>query len=381
MLAPTPPMGWNSWNMFGATIDAPIVKETAHAFVSSGLRDAGYEYVVIDDHWHGGRGADGRLFPDPQKFPEGMKALSDYVHSLDLKFGIYSDCGPLTCGGCPASMDHEEIDAQTFADWGVDFLKYDWCHAEDTRANAEYRYSRMSKALQATGREIVFSICEWGHHHPWLWGEKASGHLWRTTGDIGDCWHNVIAKWGGILYGIDTIGFEQQRGLEAYAGPGHWNDADMLVVGLRGKSKEITGAGCTDTEYRTHFSLWCMLAAPLMIGCDVRSMDEATRQILTNREAIALDQDSMGRQGYRVSRNALCEIWKKPLAGGDAGVGVFNRGDDRRAIPVHWSDLELTGPYQVRDLWAHVEKGVFDESIRMEVEPHGCVLMRMTPLV
>src|SRR5512138_2511170 len=234
MLAATPPMGWNSWNMFGATVDAQIVKETANAFVSSGLRDAGYEYVVIDDHWHGGRGEDGRLFPDPQKFPEGMKSLSDYVHSLGLKFGIYSDCGPLTCGGRPASMDHEEIDAQTFADWGVDFLKYDWCHAEDTRANAEYRYSRMSKALQATGREIVFSICEWGHHSPWVWGARAGGQLWRTTGDIGDCWYNVIAKWGGVLYGIDTIGFDQQRGLEAYAGSGHWNDADMLVVGLRG---------------------------------------------------------------------------------------------------------------------------------------------------
>ena len=183
------------------------------------------------------------------------------------------------------------------------------------------------------------------------------------------------------MYGIDTIGFEQQRGLEAYAGPGHWNDADMLVVGLRGKSKEITGAGCTDTEYRTHFSLWCMLAAPLMIGCDVRTLDGATRRILTNREAIALDQDSLGKQGYRVSRNGFCELWKKPLAGGQIGLGVFNRGDNRRVIPVHWSDLELTGPYQVRDLWAHEEKGVADTSISVEVEPHGCVLMRMTPLV
>ncbi len=381
MLAATPPMGWNSWNMFGATVDAEIIKQTADAFVSTGLKDAGYRYIVIDDHWHGGRGADGRLFPDPQKFPDGMKTIGDYVHSLDLKFGIYSDCGPLTCGGRPASQDHEEIDAQTFADWGVDFLKYDWCHAEDTRANAEYRYGRMSQALQATGREIVFSICEWGHHNPWLWGAKVGGHLWRTTGDIGDSWYNVIAKWGGVLYGIDTIGFEQQRGLEAYAGPGHWNDTDMLVVGLHGKSREITGAGCTETEYRTHFSLWCMLAAPLMIGCDVRNMDASTLEILTNREAIALDQDALGRQGFRASRNGFGEIWKKPLSGGQVGVGIFNRGDERRTISAHWSDLELAGPYLVRDLWAHSDKGFFDASLSTEVEPHGSVLLKLTPVV
>ncbi len=379
MLAATPPMGWNSWTMFGATIDARIARETADAFVESGLKEAGYQYIVIDDHWHGGRGSDGRLFPDPKKFPDGMKAVADYVHSLGLKFGIYSDCGPLTCGGRPASQDHEEVDAQTFADWGVDFLKYDWCHAEDTRDNAEYRYKRMSEALKATGREIVFSICEWGHHRPWLWGARVGGHLWRTTGDIGDSWYNVIAKWGGVLYGIDSIGFEQQRGLESYAGPGHWNDTDMLVVGLHGKSKEITGAGCTDTEYRTHFSLWCLLAAPLMIGCDVRQMDPVTKEILTNRDAIALDQDSLGRQGSRVSRNGFCELWKKHLADGEIGVGIFNRGDDRRTIPAHWSDLEINGKYQARDLWLHTELGEFEQCFNADVEPHDCVLLKLTP--
>lgn len=380
MLAATPPMGWNSWNMFGATVNAGIVKQTADALVAGGLKEAGYQYIVIDDHWHGGRDAANRLFPDPHKFPDGMKAVSDYIHARGLKFGIYSDAGPLTCGGRPASQDNEEIDAQTFAEWGVDFLKYDWCSAEDTRANAEYRYSRMSAALKATGREIVFSICEWGHHRPWLWGAKAGGQLWRTTGDIGDSWNNVIAKWSGVLYGIDSIGFEQQRGLESYAGPGHWNDTDMLVVGLRGRSREITGAGCTDTEYRTHFSLWCMLAAPLMLGCDVRSMDSSTHEILTNREAIAVDQDPLGQQGFRASRNGMAEIWKKPLADGQLAVGLFNRGDTIRPIPAPWSDLEISGDYQVRDLWAHADMGVFDSLYSVEVEPHGCALLRLVPV-
>jgi alpha-galactosidase len=379
MLAATPPMGWNSWNMFGATVNAEIVKQTADAFVATGLQAAGYQYIVIDDTWQGGRGADGRLFPDPQKFPQGMPALSAYVHGLGLKFGLYSDAGPLTCASRPASQDNEELDARTFAEWGVDFLKYDWCHAQDTRANAEYRYSRMSAALKATGREIVFSICEWGHHRPWLWGAKAGGQLWRTTGDIGDSWNNVIAGWGGLLYGIDSIGFEQQRGLEAYAGPGRWNDTDMLVVGLRGRSREISGAGCTDAEYRTHFSLWCLLAAPLMVGCDVRSMDAITQSILTNPEAIAVDQDTLGQQGYRASRNGLCELWKKPLADGQLAIGLFNRGDRSQPIPTAWSDLEITGKYRLRDLWAYADLGVFEDTFTAEVAPHACVLLRLVP--
>lgn len=379
MLAATPPMGWNSWNMFGATVDETIVRETAAAIVETGLKEAGYEYVVIDDHWQGERGPDGRLGADSQKFPRGINALADYVHSLGLKLGIYSDAGPRTCGGRPASQDYEEIDARTFAEWGVDFLKYDWCHAEDTRANAEYRYAKMGAALRATGRPIVFSICEWGHHRPWLWGARVGGHLWRTTGDIGDSWHDVPVSWG-VLYGIESIGFEQQRGLEVYAGPGHWNDADMLVVGLRGQSREIAGAGCTDIEYRTHFSLWCMLASPLMIGCDVRHMDAVTHQILTNREVIALNQDPLGQQGYRVCRHGQCEVWKKPLANGEYGVALFNRGDKERLVSAHWSDLEIEGAYRVRDLWQHEEIGVFREYCEASVLPHGCVVWRLTPV-
>lgn len=375
-LAQTPPMGWNSWNMFGGTVNAEVIKQTADAFVSSGLKDAGYQYIVIDDHWHGGRGADGRLFPDPQKFPQGMKAVADYLHERGLKFGIYSDAGPQTCGGRPASQDYEEVDAQTFASWEIDYLKYDWCHAEDTRANAEYRYHRMAAALKATARPIVFSICEWGHHSPWLWGHEVGGNLWRTTGDIADSWEDVYNAWG-ILYGIESIGFEQQRGLERFAGPGHWNDPDMLVVGLRGTSREIAGAGCTDAEYRTHFSLWCMLAAPLMIGCDVANMDAATHAILTNRELIALNQDVLGVQGHRVARHGQAEIWKKPLAGGGLGVGLFNRGDKSRSVRAHWSDLGIDLPQQVRDLWAQRDLGVFDQEISAEVPGHGCAIFRL----
>ena len=213
-----------------------------------------------------------------------------------------------------------------------------------------------------------------------MWGAKVGGHLWRTTGDIGDSWEDVIASWGGILYGIDSIGFEQQRGLEGYAGPGHWNDTDMLVVGLRGRSKEISGAGCTDGEYRTHFSLWCILAAPLMIGCDVRNMDEVTRQILTNPEAIAVDQDPLGKQGHRASRNGLCETWKKPLAEERLAVALFNRGDKAQAVSAHWSDLEISGKYQIRDLWEHTDLGIFDHAFEARIEPHGCALLRLMPM-
>ena len=378
MLASTPPMGWNSWNMFGTTINANIIFQTADAFISKGLKAAGYEYIVIDDHWHGGRGENGRLFPDPEKFPQGMRVVADYIHERGLKFGLYSDAGSRTCGGRPGSQDHEEVDANTFADWGVDYLKYDWCHAEDTRANAEYRYLRMAQALVATGREIVLSVCEWGHHSPWLWGPKVGASLWRTTGDIGDSWSDVNAGWG-VMLGIDTIGFDLQGGLEAYAGPGRWNDPDMLIVGLHGESKEIAGAGCTTTEYRTHFSLWCMLAAPLMIGCDVRRIDPVSLETLTNAELIALNQDPLGKQGWRVARNGQTEVWKKPLTNGEIGVALFNRSDRRRVVTAHWSDLEIAGAYMMRDLWAHADLGVEETACKAEVPPHGCTVYRLKP--
>lgn len=377
-LAQTPPMGWNSWNMFGGTVNAEVIKQTADAFIASGLKEAGYTTIVIDDMWQGGRSKDGTLYPHLEKFPAGMKAVADYVHARGLKFGLYSDAGANTCGGRPASEDHEEVDARTFAEWDIDYLKYDWCHADDTRANAEYRYQRMADALKATGRDIIFSICEWGHHSPWLWGAKVGGHLWRTTGDIADSWADVYNSWG-IVYGIDSIGFEQQRGLASYAGPGHWNDPDMLVVGLRGGSREIVGAGCTDVEYRTHFSLWCMLAAPLLIGCDVANMDAATREILTNRELIAIDQDKLGQQGYRAARHGQTEIWKKPLADGETAVALFNRGTKRQKVRAHWSDLEISGMWLARDLWTHTDLGVLENEFSAEVAPHGCTVLRLSP--
>lgn len=368
-------MGWSSWNGFGPHINEDLIKGIADAMVSSGMKDAGYTYVNIDDFWHGGRGEDGRLFPDPQRFPSGLKALADYVHARGLKFGIYSDAGPKTCGGRPASQGYEEIDAQTFAEWGVDYLKYDYCYAPEDRASAERLYRKMSDALKATGRPIVFSICEWGQRRPWLWGRQVGGHLWRTTGDIADSWGDWPSRTGFVLLGIDRIGFDLQRGLEAYAGPNGWNDPDMLVVGLRGRGF-IPGPGCTDVEYRTHFSLWCLLAAPLIASCDLRHMDSATREILTNREVIALNQDPLGKQGYWVGP---AEVWVKPLSGGALGVGLFNRGNERATVTAHWSNLEISGRYHVRDLWQHADLGVFEEKFSAEVAPHDCVILRLTP--
>ena len=374
-LAPTPPMGWSSWNGFGSNIHEELIKGIADAMLTSGMKDAGYTYVNIDDHWHGGRGEDGKLFPDPQKFPSGMKALGDYIHSKGLKFGIYSDAGPKTCGGQPASRDHEEIDAQTFAAWGVDYLKYDYCHAPEDRASAERLYKTMGDALKATGRPIVFSICEWGQRRPWLWGRQAGGRLWRTTGDIGDSWSDSPCRWGFVLPGIDRIGFDFQRGLEQYAGPDGWNDPDMMIVGLKCKGF-IPGGGCTDEEYRTHFSLWCLLAAPLMASCDLRSMDAVTREILTNTEVIALNQDPLGKQAGWVGAG---EVWAKPLANGDLGVGLFNRSNDRTWVNAHWSNLGITGSYQVRDLWQHADLGLFDDKFSAEIAPHACVILRLSP--
>ncbi len=373
-LALTPPMGWNSWNAFGELVDEKVIRETADLLVSSGLQAAGYTYLVIDDFWHGGRDEHGNLFPDPVKFPSGMLALADYVHARGLKFGIYSDAGSKTCGGQPGGMGHETQDAETFASWQIDFLKYDWCNAPDTRADAERLYSTMGKALQATGRPILFSICEWGHHRPWLWANTVGGHMWRTTGDIWDAWENGQESYH---YGIDSIGFDQQRDLDVYAGPGGWNDPDMLVVGLHGKGS-IGGSGCTDIEYRTHFSLWCMLAAPLMIGADIRKLDAVSFETLTNPEMIAIDQDPLGRQGYRVARQLVTEIWQKPLANGDLAVGLFNRSNQAANITAPWSDLLIDGEYQVRDLWQHKDMGFYSQSYSAEVESHGCVMLRLS---
>lgn len=375
MLAKTPPMGWNSWNTFGGRIHEDLIRETADVFISEGLKDAGYEYVVIDDLWEAEERVDGRLTWDTDKFPNGIPALADYVHSLGLKFGIYSCAGSHTCAGMPASYGYEEVDARTFAEWGVDFLKYDFCYAPPG-IDGPLLYQRMGQALRTSGRDILFSLCEWGKHKPWMWGAKVGGQMWRTTGDITDSWESIV-----------SIGFERQGELHPYAGPGHWNDPDMLVVGMYGKGNVARG-GCTDAEYRSHFTLWCLLASPLMIGCDVRAMNQATRDILLNREVIAVNQDPFGRQGYRVGRinwgGQFAETWAKPLADGSLAAGLFNLGErPGRLASVAWESVGLPAdrPCLVRDLWKGEDLGVFTGDFTTRVEPHDVTLVKLTPVV
>lgn len=378
-LALTPPMGWMSWNLFGKDISDRLIREITDAMVASGMKDAGYEYVCIDDHWHGGRDRDNRLFPHPEKFPNGIKALADYVHAKGLKLGIYSDAGTMTCGREPGSVGFEEQDAQTFASWEVDYLKYDYCFAPEDQETAIQRYSAMGRALAKTGRPIVYSICEWGPRKPWLWGARAGGHLWRTTWDVRDVWE--AGRYEAAITGIVEI-LDQQAGLAEYAGPGHWNDPDMLVVGLYGKGGATTRKGkppCNDTEYRSQMSLWCLMAAPLLATCDVRAMNAATREILMNREVIAVNQDPLGKQATRVVKDGETEFWKKPLSGGRYALGILNRAQDTRAVAGKWADLGLKAKYKVRDLWAKRDLGVLPGSISLDVPSHATALFRLDP--
>jgi alpha-galactosidase len=369
-LAPTPPMGWNSWNKFQCNVSEDLIKSVAEAMVTNGMKEAGYEYVVIDDCWQLSRDDNGNIVADAQHFPSGIKALADYVHSKGLKFGIYSDAGSKTCAGRPASQGHEYQDALQYSRWGVDYLKYDWCHTE-TR-NAQEAYTTMSNALLATGRPIVFSMCEWGTAKPWLWA-KGIGNLWRTTGDIGDHFEGKT-KWPDgeccALGMVDIV--EMQNGIETYAGPGHWNDPDMLEVG---------NGGMTNSEYQAHFSFWALLAAPLMSGNDVRSMTPETKEILTNKEVIRIDQDKLGRQGRRVSQNGDLEIWARPLSDGGRGVILFNRGTAESEISVTWEQLAYPNHLsaKVRDVWAHSDLGSHTGGYSTKVAPHSVVMLRVLP--
>jgi len=369
-LAQTPPMGWNSWNKFQCNVSEDLIKSVADSIATNGMKDAGYEYVVIDDCWQVSRDDNGNIVADAQHFPSGIKALADYVHSKGLKFGMYSDAGTKTCAGRPASQGHEYQDALQYARWGVDYLKYDWCHTE-TR-NAEEAYTTMSNALLSTGRPIVFSMCEWGTAKPWLWA-KAIGNLWRTTGDISDHWEGKN-KWpDGSCCSLGMVDiFEMQNGIETYAGPGHWNDPDMLEVG---------NGGMTNTEYQAHFSFWAMLAAPLMSGNDVRSMTPEIKEILTNKEVIAIDQDKLGRQGRRVSKNGDLEIWARPLSDGGRAVILFNRGTTESAIGVAWEQIAYPNHLsaKVRDLWAHKDLGAFTGGYSTKVAGHSAVMLKVLP--
>jgi alpha-galactosidase len=370
-LARTPPMGWNSWNKFACNVSEDMIKSMADAVVKFGMKDAGYQYVNIDDCWQVNRDANGNIVADPQRFPHGMKAVGDYIHSLGLKFGIYSDAGSKTCAGRPGGLGHEYQDAIQYAAWGVDYLKYDWCNT--TTEDAKASYANIRAALDASGRPIVLSICEWGTAKPWLWGKEGGGNLWRTTGDIQDRWAGSL-KWpdgsccsNGMLAIVD-----QQVGLQSYAGPGHWNDPDMLEVG---------NGGMTDTEYRSHFSLWAILAAPLIAGNDLRDMKQAIHDILTNKEVIAVDQDPLGREGERVWKNGDLEVWAKQLKDGSRAVILLNRGSAAAEVSANWEDLGYPNGVSasVRDLWLHRDLGKFTAKFSGQVASHDVVMVTVKP--
>jgi alpha-galactosidase len=364
-LAKTPPMGWNSWNKFACDVSEELIRSIADAMVASGLKDAGYEYVVIDDCWQVARDDQGNIIPDPKRFPHGMKALGDYVHSKGLKFGIYSDAGTGTCQNRPGSRGYEFQDARQYAAWGVDYLKYDWCN--HSTQDSQAAYSIMRDALAKSGRPIVFSLCEWGSTRPWLWA-KDVGNLWRATGDIIDKW-STGEKQDGL--GVVQI-LDQLNGLESYAGPGHWNDPDMLEVGNQGLS---------DTEARAHFSMWCILAAPLIAGNDIRSMRSEIREILTNKDLIAIDQDARGIQGHRVKKEGNLEVWSKQLSDGTRAVALLNRGNGDMEVSVAWHEIGYPGSLKasVRDLWSGKTSENTKGKYSASVPSHGAVVVRITP--
>jgi alpha-galactosidase len=370
-LAPTPPMGWNTWNKFACNVSDELVRGMADTMVKSRMKDAGYQYVVIDDCWQVSRDANANIVVDAQRFPHGMKAVADYVHSLGLKFGIYSDAGSKTCAGRPGGLGHEYQDAVMYAFWGVDYLKYDWCNT--TTQDAKASYANIRQALDATGRPIVLSICEWGKAQPWLWGAEVGGNLWRTTGDIQDRWGGK-EKWKDgscCSNGVMAI-LDEQVGLQSYAGPGHWNDPDMLEVG---------NGGMTTTEYRSHFSLWAILAAPLIAGNDLRNMSPEIHDILTNKEVIAVDQDPMGREGRRVWKDGDLEVWAKQMQDGSRAVALLNRGSSLQEITVTWEQIGYPGHLNatVRDLWAHKDLGKVTERFSAPVESHGIIMVTVRP--
>lgn len=386
----TPPMGWNSWNTFTWEINDKLIKEAADAMASE-LKNAGYEYIVIDDCWsEKQRDKNGRLVPDHWKFPDGIKPVADYVHSKGLKFGMYSCAGTHTCGGHPGSFEHEFDDAETFAEWGVDYLKYDYCYKPD-HIPGEILYKRMSTALRNCGRDIMFSACNWGNDDVYKWIRESGAHLFRSTGDIQDNWES-----------IKRLALSQ-IGNECYGGNFCHNDIDMLVVGMHGGSNNewinSTEAGvnviadsgetapklggCTDEEYRTHFSLWAIMNSPLMIGCDIRHMTPATKEILTNKDVIAINQDIECRGPYCIKQwNNPDNVFSlvKPLSNGDYAIGMFNFGDRAGEMSLQFWDIGLTTAsgrgLSVYDCWKHEELGTFTERFCTTVEPHGCMVLR-----
>ncbi|MBQ7783131.1 MAG: glycoside hydrolase family 27 protein [Oscillospiraceae bacterium] len=371
-LAHTPPMGWNSWNTFSWNINAELIKTIADYMVSTGLKDEVYEYIVIDDCWSEKQRVNGRLVPDKNKFPDGIKPVADYVHSKGLKFGMYSCAGTHTCAGYPGSFEHEFDDAETFAEWGVDYLKYDYCY-KPSAADGANLYKRMGMALRNCGRDIVFSACNWGNDDVHSWIRESGANLFRSTGDIQDNWESVkrLAL--------------SQIGKECYGGVYCHNDMDMLVVGMHGKSDnewiaDVVG-GCSDTEYKTHFALWAIMNSPLMIGCDIRSMTDTTREILMNKDVIAINQDIECRGPYCIKQwnnpeNVFALI--KPLSGGDYAVGMFNFGDKTSEMSLQFYDIGLPSAsgrgLEVYDCYKHETIGTYTYSIAVEIPSHYCMM-------
>jgi alpha-galactosidase len=363
-LALTPPMGWNSWNTFAVNIHEDMVKQIADIMVSSGMKDAGYEYVVVDDGWEApSRDSSGNLAPDPNKFPHGMKALADYIHSKGLKFGIHNCAGNTTCNGFPGGRGHEYQDARLYASWGVDYLKYDWC--DHGTADAHETYKTMGDALYAAKRPVVYSLCEWGSSKPWEWAKDVA-HLWRTTGDITDCYNCQ----GEYDLGMRFV-LKLQDGLEKYAGPDHWNDPDMLEVGNPGLSL---------TESRSHFSLWCMLAAPLMAGNDLRKMSPEVLSILTNKDALSIDQDKLGKQAYLYMDHLSKLIYVKELSDGSWAVCWHNTGDQPYIQRINWKHFTfLKGEFEIKDIWKNQVIGTTSKNIDVNIDSHDVLFYKLTP--
>ena len=379
-VANTPPMGWNSWNTFEVNINEKLVKQTADIIVSSGMKDAGYEYIVLDDGWmvKDHRDENGNLIPDPVKFPSGMKALIDYVHAKGLKFGLYNCAGTNTCAGYPGTRGYEYQDARFYASLGIDFLKYDWCFTEGI--NAKEAYTTMSKALKTAGKPIVFSICEWGDNQPWNWATPV-GNLWRISGDIYPCfdceYKHEEGNWSS--WGVLKI-LEMRKDIRKFSGPDHWNDFDMMEV----------GNGMTLTEDKSHFTLWSMMASPLFAGNDLRSMKPETLKILTNKEMIAINQDVLGIQGFKYQSENGVDVWVKPLADENWAVVFLNRTEKSQKIKFDWKKhviedldfkftLNLTQQtYTLRDLWEHKDLGKTNKIFEKELASHDVVALKLT---
>ena len=367
-LAQTPPMGWNSWNYFECDrVNEQVIMDMADAMVNTGMKSLGYEYIVIDDCWQIGRDMEGKIIIDSLKFPSGIKYLADYVHSKGLKFGIYSDAGSHTCGGRPGSKGFEKTDAQTYADWGVDFLKYDWCNTEGQDPIASY--TLMRDALYEAGRPIVFSICDWGYSQPWEWAGEV-GHLWRTTLDITDRWDGN--RWGNQLGWVEIL--EKQNGLEKYAGPGQWNDPDMLEVG---------NPGLTINEARAHFSMWCMLAAPLICGNDLKNMSKDISEILLQKVMIAINQDPLGKQGFKIYDEGNFEIWQKPLKDGNMAICLLNLENDIKEFELQWKDIKIKNfkdEYEVFNVWEKRAEEDTPTNLMVTIPARDVVVYQLTKI-